>query len=104
MNTKVLSVLEYNKIIDRLASYASSPLGKEMCMKLVPVSEYDEIEQAQLNTEDAFNRLIKKDSINFGSNKNVTESMKSLDIGRTLSASELLLTANFLTNVNRVKA
>ena len=104
MNTKVLSVLEYNKIIDRLASYASSPLGKEMCMKLVPVSEYDEIEQAQINTEDAFNRLIKKDGINFGSNKNVTESMKSLDIGRTLSASELLLTANFLTNVNRVKA
>ena len=96
--------MEYNKIIDRLASYASSPLGKEMCMKLVQVSEYDEIEQAQLNTEDAFNRLIKKDSINFGSNKNVTESMKSLDIGRTLSAAELLLTANFLTNVNRVKA
>jgi len=104
MNTKVLTVLEYNKIIDRLASYASSPLGKDMCMKLVPVSDKTKIEEAQKHTEDAFNRLIKKENINFGSNKNITMSMKSLDIGSALSAVELLTVANFLSNVNRVKA
>ena len=86
MNTKVLTVLEYNKIIDKLASYASSPLGRQMCMKLVPVSDIDEIEQWQKHTADAFDRLIKKDGISFGSNNNVTSSMKSLDIGMTLSA------------------
>ena len=104
MNTKVLSVLEYNKIIEKLASYASSPLGKDMCTKLVPVSDKDRIEEAQKNTSDAFDRLIKKDGISFGSNKNVTLSMRSLEIGATLSASELLTVANFLTNVNRVKS
>ena len=103
MNTKVLTVLEYNKIIDKLASYASSPLGRQMCMKLVPVSDIDEIEQWQKHTADAFDRLIKKDGISFGSNNNVTSSMKSLDIGMTLSAAELLAVANFLANVKRVK-
>ncbi len=104
MNTKVLSVLEYNKITQKLADYASSAPGKDMCLKLVPLSDIDQIEEAQINTQDAFNRLIRKDGINFGSNKDVTLSMKSLEIGASLSAPELLLTAKFLANVNRVKA
>lgn len=104
MNTKVLSVLEYNKVIEKLAGYASSPLGKDMCMKLVPIADLEEIESAQINTADAFSRLIKKDNINFGSNKNIVLAMKSLDIGSTLSSGELLTVANFLSNVNRVKA
>jgi len=103
MNQKVLSVLEYNKITEKLASYASSPLGKDRCMKLVPVADIDEIREAQRNTADAFDRLIKKDGINFGNNKNVTLMMKSLDIGSCLSQPELLTVAAFLDNVNRVK-
>lgn len=104
MNQKVLSVLEYNKIIDMLASYASSPLGKEKCMRLVPVSDIDVINSAQRNTGDALNRLFKKDGINFGSNKNITLSMKTLEIGSCLSQTELIAVANFLDNVNRVKS
>lgn len=104
MNQKVLSVLEYNKIIDMLASYASSPLGKEKCMRLVPVSDIDVINAAQRNTGDALNRLFKKDGINFGSNKNITLSMKTLEIGSCLSQTELIAVANFLDNVNRVKS
>lgn len=104
MNTKVLSVLEYNKIIDKLTDYASSPLGKDMCQKLVPISDIEEINSAQIQTADAFSRLVKKDGISFGSNKNITYAMKSLEIGSTLSAAELLTVANFLNNVNRVKS
>ena len=104
MNQKVLSVLEYNKIIDMLASYASSSLGKEKCMRLVPVSDIDVINSAQRNTGDALNRLFKKDGINFGSNKNITLSMKTLEIGSCLSQTELIAVANFLDNVNRVKS
>lgn len=104
MNTKVLSVLEYNKITQKLADYASSAPGKDMCLKLVPLSDLEKIEEAQINTQDAFNRLIHKDGISFGSNKDVTLSMKSLEIGSALSAPELLATAKFLANVNRVKA
>jgi len=103
MNQKVLTVLEYNKIVQMLAGYASSPLGKDKCLKLEPFSDIGVIEEAQQNTEDAFNRLIKKDNISFGSNKNITYSMKTLDIGSTLSQVELITVANFLDNVNRIK-
>lgn len=103
MNQKVLTVLEYNKIVQMLAGYASSPLGKDKCLKLEPFSDIDVINEAQQNTEDAFNRLIKKDNISFGSNKNITYSMKTLDIGSTLSQVELITVANFLDNVNRIK-
>lgn len=103
MNQKVLTVLEYNKIVQMLAGYASSPLGKDKCLKLEPFSDINVINEAQQNTEDAFNRLIKKDNISFGSNKNITYSMKTLDIGSTLSQVELITVANFLDNVNRIK-
>ena len=39
MNEKVLNTLEYNKIIDKLITYASSPIGKEMCRNLEPYEE-----------------------------------------------------------------
>lgn len=103
MNQRVLTVLEYNKIIERLVSMASSPLGKEKAEKLQPSSNLDEIEKMQQATADALSRLFKKDSISFGDNKPVGRSLKSLEINATLSVSELLTIAALLDNVNRVK-
>ncbi len=104
MNQRVLTVLEYNKIIEKLVSMASSPLGKEKAEKLQPSSNLDEIEKMQQATADALSRLFKKDSISFGDNKPVGRSLKSLEINATLSVSELLTIAALLDNVNRVKA
>lgn len=104
MNQKVLTVLEYNKVIDRLVAYASSPLGKEKCKKLVPFSKLEEIDREQLYTEAAFNRLVKNDNVNFGNNKSLQYAIKSMGIGVSLSMEELLTLAGFLENVSRVKA
>ena len=103
MNSKVLHVLEYDKIRDRLTEKASSPLGKELCKNLVPHIDYDTINKAQIETADALSRLFKKDGINFGNNKPLSFSIKSLEIGSVLSAAELLSIAAFLENVNRLK-
>lgn len=104
MNQKVLSVLEYTKIRDTLATFASSPLGKEKCHALVPYTDLEEIKTAQEKTKDALSRLFKKDNISFGNNKLIIPSLKSLEIGASLSSSELLKIASFLDNVNRIKA
>ena len=104
MNSKVLNVLEYNKIQNILASFASSPLGKEKCLALVPSINTEEINHAQIQTKDALDRLFKKDNISFGNNKLIIPSLKSLEIGASLTTSELLKIAAFLENVNRVKA
>ena len=104
MNSKVLQVLEYTKIIDRLADKATSAPGRELCMKLLPMTDLDDINRNQSETADAFSRLIKKSGISFGNNKPLGASLKSLEIGAALSAGELLKIAGLLENVNRIKA
>lgn len=104
MNSKVLQVLEYTKIIDRLADKATSAPGRELCIKLLPMTDLEEINRNQAETADAFSRLIKKSGISFGNNKPLGASLKSLEIGAALSAGELLKIAGLLENVNRIKA
>lgn len=103
MNEKVLQVLEYNKIIAMLENKAGSALGKECCRNLQPKTKLEEIEKEQEETAAAFTRVIKKGSTSFGNNKDIRFSLKSLEIGSTLSVVELLKIAAFLENVSRVK-
>lgn len=104
MNAKVLKTLEYTKIIDMLTDRASSDPGRELCRKLVPMTDLDEISLAQTQTSDALSMLFSKGSTSFGGNKNVSAALRSLEIGSTLSAPELLQIAGLLDNVNRVKS
>ena len=103
MNKKGLQILEYYKIISMLAEKASSEPGKALCEKLYPSTDLDEIEEAQQETHDALSRLFVKSNISFGSNKDLGFAIKSLEIGSTLSISELLKIANMLENVARIK-
>ena len=52
MNQKVLTVLEYNKIIDMLVAKATSPLGREKAGKLKPMDDIKEIRAAQAETHE----------------------------------------------------
>ncbi len=104
MNDKSLRVLEFHKIIELLTEHASSEPGRIMCRSLRPSVVLSTIEQSQQETEDAVGHLLRKGSISFGSNTNLGFSLKSLDIGSTLSASELLKIAKLLENVARVKS
>ena len=104
MNDKALRILEFHKIIDMLTEHATSELGRAMCKSLRPSVILSTIEQTQMETEHALQRILKKGSTNFGNNKPLGMSIKSLDIGSVLSVSELLKIAMLLENVARVKA
>ncbi|MCM1063196.1 MAG: endonuclease MutS2 [Eubacterium sp.] len=103
MNQKVLKTLEYNKIIDLLTEKADSEPGKKLCRELAPSTDLSQIRQMQRETKDALNRLFKYGGTSFGSNANLGFSIRSLEIGSTLSISELIKIASFLDNVNRIK-
>lgn len=103
MNTKVLTTLEYNKIIDLLTEKADSEPGKKLCRELVPSTDLSTIRTAQRETKDALARLFRIGSTSFGSNRDLGFSIRSLEIGSSLSMSELLKLASFLDNVNRIK-
>ena len=103
MNEKVLNTLEYTKIIQTLTDFADSEPGKRVCAALVPVTDLNEIRQAQAQTRDALSRLFKLGSTSFGGNHDIGFTVKTLEIGSTLSSSELLKIAKLLDNVNRIK-
>lgn len=104
MNTKVIHILEFDKIIAQLADRATSAPGRARCLSLLPDTDISSIQLAQKQTGDALTLLFKKGSISFGNNKPIIASLKSLDIGSCLSSTELLSIASLLENVNRVKA
>ena len=103
MNTKVLTTLEYTKIIDLLTEKADSEPGKKLCRDLVPSTDLATIRTAQRETKDALARLFRIGSTSFGSNRDLGFSIRSLEIGSSLSMSELLKLASFLDNVSRIK-
>lgn len=104
MNQKVLKTLEFHKIIAMLTDKADSEPGKKLCQELVPSTSLQEIRPAQQETKDALTRLFQAGSTSFGNNRDFGFSIKSLEIGSTLSPSELLKIAGMLENVSRIKA
>ena len=103
MNQKVLKTLEYDKIIQLLTEKADSEPGKVLCRELTPSTDLAQIRQGQRETGDALGRLFQFGSTSFGNNRDLGFSIKSLEIGSTLSAAELLKIASMLDNVNRIK-
>ena len=104
MNQKALTSLEYYKIIDRLTEKASSPMGRELCRRLLPSANIEEIRLMQVQTRDALTRLFQKGSVSFGSVKDVRSSLKRLEIGSALGIQEILSICALLENTSRVKA
>ncbi|MDE5679340.1 MAG: endonuclease MutS2, partial [Lachnospiraceae bacterium] len=104
MNRKVLQTLEYHKIIAQLILKADSDPGRKMCEALLPETDLSEIRTAQTETADALSRLFRYGSTSFGGNKDLGFSLKSLEVGSSLSIPELLKIAGFLENVARIKA
>ena len=103
MNTKVLKTLEYTKILQLLSDKADSAPGKEKCSLLLPATDIEQIRLAQAQTKDALSRLFKNGSTSFGGNKDLGFSIRSLEIGSTLSIPELIKLARLLDNVGRIK-
>lgn len=103
MNKKALKTLEYDKIIEQLSLLAGSPGGRERCLSLVPGHRLDEIQNAQMETDDALRRLYRKGSVSFSGTQDVRASLKRLEIGGSLNIMELLKVCSLLETAGRVK-
>ncbi len=104
MNQKACKALEYNKIIEQLTEKASSSMGKDLCRRLSPSTDIEEIRSLQTQTKDALTRLFQKGNLSFGNVKDVRGSLKRLEIGSTIGIAELLAICGLLENTGRVKA
>lgn len=103
MNKKVLHTLEYDKIIERLAGFATSEKGRDYCRLLKPISDIEKIRTRQKETGDALQRIFKKGTVSFSGIHDPSIFEKRLEIGSSLNTTELLQVVSLLTAASRTK-
>lgn len=103
MEKKVLHTLEYDKIIEKLTELASSQAARERCKNLLPMTDINQINLAQKQTDDALLRIFAKGSLSFSGIHPIGELLKRLEIGGTLGIGELLKISSLLETARRVK-
>ena len=96
MRNRNFRILEYDKIIEALASHASCDLAKKRCLKLKPVNKLYEIKERQEETAAALKRLYRFGNLSFAGLKDIRPLLQMAKIGGTLSSAELLDIARLL--------
>lgn len=90
MNKKALDVLEYKIVLDKLINHISSSLGKEKALELSPLSDIDEIERLQNETEEAYKLIIKVGSPSIYGVTNLRAELKHVEKGGIMLPRKLL--------------
>ena len=103
MNQKVLKTIEYTKIIAMLIEEAESSLGKERAEALLPSSDFYEVERNLLETEEAESRIRLKGPVSFRGIMDIRPYFPRLQLGASLSISELYQVARMLESSKKVK-
>ncbi|PWA12300.1 endonuclease MutS2 [Pueribacillus theae] len=90
MQKKMLRLLEFNKIKERLTEHAATSLGKELAMELEPCTDFGAAVKAQEETDEAMTAIRLKGSAPFGGIRNIRAAVKRAEIGGMLNTEELL--------------
>ncbi len=103
MDSKGLNTLEFNKIKQMLTDKAASALGKRLAQELIPSSDMNEIIIWQRETATAVSMVMKKGSLVLGGLKDLTDSLKRVNVGGVLGIEELIAVGDFLYCTRKAK-
>lgn len=104
-HAKALKTLEFDKILERLASYTESEDVKKRILSLVPYTELEDAKNAQRETTEAAGTLLKLGSPPVSlSAENVSGAVKRTERGGVLRAKELMSISRLLYIARRVKS
>ncbi|MGN0317153.1 MAG: endonuclease MutS2 [Lachnospira sp.] len=104
MNTKSLSTLEFNKIIDKLLTFACSDGARQILSGLTPDTDIDRINMALDKTNDALVRVYQKGAVSFEGIRDIRGSLARLRVGSSLNTRELLNISRILNCASHVKS
>ncbi|MBU5440238.1 endonuclease MutS2 [Tissierella sp. MSJ-40] len=96
MNEKTFKALEYNKIVEKLVEKAESQLGKTRAKNIKPLTNKDEIEYLQKETEEALSLIMKRGNPPLYGIHNISYELKRVEIGGSLSPGSLLKVSDSL--------
>ena len=104
MNSKILKLLEFNKITDLLREQAGSGLAKERIDSLEPMTNIRMVKDALTETTEAVSVILYKGSIQVGDIGDISEIVSMAKRGRCLSMRELLQIRASIASSRTVKS
>lgn len=102
MNTSI-KVLEFDKIIAKLITYASTSLGKEAIKEIEILTDIDEINKLLKETDEALRLLYRIGEAPFGGLSDIRPHVKRATIGGILAIPELTQIADFIYGTFQMK-
>ncbi len=104
MNDKVFKTLEFDRIIESVASLCTCELSKKYAYEIIPRSDPDEVEALLSETEDGVSCILKRGSPPSAGIRDLGGTLKRAETLSVLTGGELLSVAAMLTAVRRLKS
>jgi len=98
-----LEKLEYPKILNILSNYASTYLGKEKCLNLIPSNNIDTVKSTLSETEETLNILYRCNTPPISEIADNTKNLKAIESYSTLSIKSILELTNILKMSEELK-
>ena len=96
MNPRALKVLEYDKIVAKVAEHCSFSGGSELATSLLPSDDLETIRERLAQTDEAYKLLEQKSDISFGGVKDMRPALHRAERGVMLLPLDLLDIRNTL--------
>ena len=103
MNVKYLHILEYDKILDRLAEYTSFSAGRELALALMPSTDIGEVRRRQKETTEARRLLDLRPDLTIGGARDVRPLVRHAQLGAALDPNDLLGIRNTLHSAHHLR-
>lgn len=105
MDKSVFKTLEFDKILERLASFTESEAVKKRILSLAPFSTLSDAKNAQKETSEAVNTCLKigNPPVNFYV-RDITGAVKRSEIGGLLNPTDLLSVSGVMHVARRIKS
>ena len=102
MDTDSFKVLEYEKITNWLAGFASTIRGKELCRSALPSGDYDAVVRLHQETAEAV-QVLQMQTPPFGGIYDLRQIMKKASMGSVLEVDELRSVMSTMAGMRNVK-
>jgi DNA mismatch repair protein MutS2 len=103
MNERVLRVLEFDKVVKKLAELTSSVSGREIAEALCPETGFAKVQKLLDETNDGVSFILRKGSPPMGGIHDIRSSIKRVEVGAVLNPGELLKIADILRASRNLK-
>src|SRR5262245_11577176 len=103
MDAKVLSTLEYNKVLHLLAEHTSFSAGRALALELRPAAELAEANHRQAVTEEAVHLLELKPSTTLGGARDVRDAIGRARRGGVLDPHDFLQIGDTLASARGLR-